>query len=87
MPRIDFERTMVIVAAMGSEPSTGFGIKIDSVVERGSLVQVHVLLGSMGSLCIQGAAVTNPVDVVEVPRSVGIVTFHDRLVTVECKMP
>jgi protease stability complex PrcB-like protein len=87
MPRIDFERRMVIVATMGSRPSTGFSIAIDSVVARGPAVEVHVVLSSAGSLCVQGAAMTNPVDIVEVPKSFAVVVFRDRHVTVECKMP
>ncbi len=86
-PQIDFKRNMVVVASMGSRPNTGFSITIDSVVERGSLVEVDVVLGGSGSLCIQGQAMTNPVDIVEVARSARMVAFHDRLVTVECKMP
>ncbi len=87
MPRIEFEHNMVIVAAMGSRPSTGFGITIDSVVVRGPSMEVHVVLSSPGSLCIQGMALTSPVDIVEVPTSVRVVLFRDREVTVECKMP
>src|SRR6266571_514856 len=87
MPQVDFERNMVIVAAMASKPSTGFAITIDSVVGRGPTVEVHVTLASPGSLCIQGPAFTNPVDIVEVSRSVGTVLFRDRHVTAECKMP
>lgn len=65
MPQIEFEHNMVVLAAMGSVPSTGFAITIDSVVVRGSSTEVHVLLGSPGSLCIQGMALTNPLDIVE----------------------
>jgi hypothetical protein len=86
-PRIDFEREMVIVAAMGSMASTGFGVVIESVVVRGPSVEVHARLGSAGSLCIQGAAMTNPVDIVVVPASSGVVVFRDRHLTSECKMP
>jgi hypothetical protein len=87
LPRIDFEREMVIVAAMGSMAGTGFGIVIESVVVRGPSVEVHVRLGSAGSLCIQGPAMTNPVDIVAVPRSFGVVVFRDRHLTTECKIP
>ena len=86
-PQIDFTRNMVTVAAMGSMPSTGFAITIDSVVLRRSSLEVDVVLASAGSLCIQGQAMTNPVDIIEVARFPGLVTFRDRQVTVECKMP
>jgi protease stability complex PrcB-like protein len=86
MPRIDFERDMVIAAAMGSMTSTGFGIAIDSVIDREPSLEVHVVLVSPGSLCLQGMAMTNPVDIVQVPKSFRVVEFRDRHVRVECKM-
>lgn len=87
MPRIDFGRNMVAIAAMGGEPSTGFAIAIDSVVLRGSSVEVHVLLGSSGNLCVQGQGFISPVDIVEVPKRIGVVVFRDRHLVHECKMP
>jgi PrcB C-terminal len=87
MPKIDFERNVVIVAAMGSKPSTGFAITIDSVVTRRSSVEVHATLSSLGDFCIQNPMLTNPVDMVEVARSVATVVFRDRQEIMECKMP
>ncbi len=86
MPPIDFGRDMVIVAAAGSMPSTGFGITIDSVIVREPSLEVHEVLSSPGTLCLQGMELTNPVDVVLVPKSFRVVVFRDRQVTVECKM-
>jgi hypothetical protein len=85
MPQIDFERRMVIVAAMGGKPSTGFGIRIDSVLTRGSAVEVHVVLGRPSG-CLEGQVFTAPVDIVEVARSGAIVLFRDREITTQCKM-
>ena len=87
LPPIDFGRDMVIFAAAGSMPSTGFGITIDSVIVREPSLEVHEVLSSTGSLCLQGMALTNPVDVAQVPKSFRVVVFRDRQVTVECKMP
>lgn len=86
MPEIDFTHDMVIVAAMGSQPATGFSIRIDSVSVHGSAAQVHILLSIPGSLCVEGGVFTTPVDIVAVTKTVAIVEFHDRLVTVECKL-
>jgi len=86
MPQIDFDREMVIVAAMGSRPSTGVAIVIDSVVVRGPSVEVYVLLGST-SLCIQGPALTSPADIVAAPKDFGVVVFRYRHVVQQCKMP
>ena len=85
MPQIEFEHNMVIVAAMGGVPSTGYSIRIDSVLTRGGSLEVHVLLTSPG-MCLVGPAFTEPVDIVEVARLVHpVVVFRDRHVAAECR--
>ena len=73
LPPIDFERDMVIFAATGSMPSTGFGITIDSVIVREPSLEVHEVLSSPGSLCLQSMELTNPaIDFIGLARSLGI---------------
>jgi hypothetical protein len=73
-PPVDFKKQMVIIAGMGSVPSTGYELFIDSVttVEWGTLIYVR---STNTAGCVVGGLVTQPVDVVRVPRTTLPVQF------------
>jgi hypothetical protein len=68
LPAVDFSRFVVIIAALGDQPSTGYGITVDSVARKRSEYLIFVRTSDPGD-CIVGGLVTQPVDVVAVPRS------------------
>jgi hypothetical protein len=68
-PAIDFDRDMLLAAAMGTRPSGGYSIEIDRVAEGETELIAHVVRTSPGSRCGVTAALTQPVDVVSVPIS------------------
>ncbi|HEX5776209.1 MAG TPA: protease complex subunit PrcB family protein, partial [Caulobacteraceae bacterium] len=68
-PPVDFSREMLLVAAMGTQPTGGYAIRIDRVIDNGTFLEALVTRTSPGPRCGATAALTNPVDVVRVPVS------------------
>jgi hypothetical protein len=65
-PALDFSRQMVVIAAIGSFPSTGYYVFVDSV--RSTLSDVLVYVRSVSPKgCAVGAAERRPIDIVRVP--------------------
>ena len=67
-PPIDFQKEMALVATMGGQRSGGYTITIESVVDRGGYVEVHVSRRAPGPRCGTIAMLTAPADVAIVPR-------------------
>jgi hypothetical protein len=65
-PQIDFEREMLLLAAMGSRSSGGYTIRIVSVRETRHALVVSVVRNLLGPRCGAIAAVTEPADIVRV---------------------
>ena len=84
LPQVDFEREMLIVAALGSRPSTGYGIFVDSAFAEGEGLLVQIRTVAPGARCGTGGALTQPVDVARVTRIDGAVRFRDQSQVHEC---
>lgn len=69
VPYVDFSQHMVLLAAMGSQGSGGFSIRIEGVADSGSELVAYVVRTSPAPSCYTAAVVTYPVDLVRVPRS------------------
>jgi hypothetical protein len=67
-PPIDFQKEMVLVATMGAQRSGGYTITIESAVDRGAYLEVHVSRRAPGPRCGTIAMLTAPADVAIVPR-------------------
>jgi carotenoid cleavage dioxygenase-like enzyme len=79
LPEIDFSREMVIVAALGSRSTGGYGILLTAASEaedEGAVVIVDS--SSPGSNCMVTDAFTQPVDIARLPLRRGSVTFTER---------
>jgi hypothetical protein len=70
LPLVNFSNQMVIIAAMGTLGSAGYEITIDSVATTGSGYSIFVRTREPAEDCGVAATVTQPVDVVRVPRRV-----------------
>jgi hypothetical protein len=68
LPAINFASSVLVLAAMGERPSTGYSVTILEVRASSGTLNVTVRERSPGSSCFTGAAMTSPVHVVEVPR-------------------
>jgi hypothetical protein len=84
MPAIDFTKKMVIAASMGSRPTGGFSIRIESVLRNGDGYDVGIVETSPGSSCVVTQAVTAPVTAVAVPVTDGEIHFFDRETVHDC---
>ncbi len=86
LPEIDFSREMVVVAAMGQQPTSGYAIIIDAAYEREDRLEV-VVKSVINLKC--GAVltvVTSPIDIVRLPKIEGPVVFREIEVVPDCKL-
>jgi hypothetical protein len=83
-PEIDFDREMVAAVFMGERRTGGYSIAVEKVEQIGSGVLLHVLLREPGPDCMTTQALTQPWQIVRLPRVEGEVDFHIRQETVEC---
>lgn len=69
LPNIDFAKEAVILVALGSKSSGGYGIRIDSVTKMRDRVDVMVTSSSPGDGCAVTTSFTWPVDLIrlEIP--------------------
>jgi hypothetical protein len=68
-PEVMFGREMLLIAAMGAQPSGGYRIRIERVLDEGDALEAHVVHVSPGPRCGAIAAITHPVDIVRIPES------------------
>ena len=85
LPAVDFSREMIVVAALGTRPTGGYSIFLDSASEGAAGVAIQVRSVSPGSGCAVTLALTQPVDVARLPRRTGAVTFVEKHETVVCR--
>jgi hypothetical protein len=84
-PTVDFDRNMVIAAAMGRRQTGGYAISIEDVSRGHGRLTVTVLESSPGPDCSTIQAYTAPVVAVRVRRSDEPVTFVERRETYSCE--
>jgi hypothetical protein len=69
LPQVDFASEMLLMAARGPQPSGGYRVVIDKVIEQPGELLAFVRFVSPGRGCGAIAAVTSPVDIVRLPAS------------------
>lgn len=84
LPEIDFAREMVVVVALGARPTGGYGVIVDGAYERDDRLEVIVSVQSPGKSCMLTQAVTQPVDIVRIPKTNRSVVFKDKENVHEC---
>jgi hypothetical protein len=84
LPAVDFARDMVILAALGTRRSGGYGVRVDSAYDAGEFVDVVVWRSAPGAGCLVTAAFTQPVDVVRIPSRKVPVRFRERATIEPC---
>jgi|SRR4030095_12539413 hypothetical protein len=77
LPEIDFSKEMIVVAAMGQRPSSGYAILIDGACDVDG--QIEVFVSSVEDVSGIGVfpAITAPADAVRLPRSDLPVVFRE----------
>lgn len=84
-PEVDFTREMLIVAAMGEKPSTGYEILIDGACEVNNQIEVSVRSVDYLKCGLQPQVVTAPLDIVRMPRTELPLVFHETEISSDCK--
>jgi hypothetical protein len=84
VPPVDFQRDLLVVAALGLRPTGGYGIVVDSAYRHADHVEVVIRKISPGSACIVTMATTQPVDVARLPATQQPVRFRERLEVRNC---
>jgi hypothetical protein len=77
VPAVDFARQMLIAVALGTRPSGGFGVKVRSVASRGERLEVAVAESCPAAGAMVTLSLTQPVEVVRVPRLTQTPTFQE----------
>jgi hypothetical protein len=85
LPYVDFGRYRVVVVGLGSRPSGGFDIRIDSVVSYEMGLYVYVVATAPGTNCVTTAAFTAPVQALRLPLTSGSIGFRKRDVVRNCQ--
>ena len=76
LPDVDFTSEMVVVAALGTRPSSGYDVVFTSASEAGEIVTVEVESRAPGAGCVTLTVITSPVDLARIPRRNGAITFR-----------
>ncbi len=84
-PEVDFSREMIVVAAMGQRPSSGYEILIDGACEVDNHVEILVRSFDSVKCGMQATVLTAPVDIVRLPRTELPVVFRETEVSSDCK--
>ncbi len=84
LPEIDFSREMIIVAAMGKQPSR-YGILIDSACEVDNQLEVLVRSIKLPTCGAEAGLPPEPVDIVRLPKTDLPVVFREIETTFDCK--
>jgi hypothetical protein len=77
LPEIDFSKDMIVVAAMGARPSSGYWTIIDGACEVNGQVEVFVSNVEDASCVSQLGIVTYPADAVRLPQTDLPVVFRE----------
>jgi protease stability complex PrcB-like protein len=84
LPEIDFSTEMVVLTALGNQPSSGYDVIIDRATEADGVVTVDVTARRPGN-CAALTVITTPVDLARLSRRDGPVVFRMSPVTTTCR--
>jgi hypothetical protein len=84
VPKVDFSREQVLVAALGQRGSGGYRIEVAHASQGDGEVVAAVLITSPGAHCATSLALTQPVDIVKLPVSNSAVRFVESSTVADC---
>jgi hypothetical protein len=86
LPAVDFSSEMILVAALGSRGTGGYGILIDGATEAANEgIDVAIRSVSPGANCVTTQAFTQPVDIARLPLRAGKIEFKERAEVYSCQ--
>lgn len=84
VPEIDFSTEMIVVAALGTRPSSGYDVVFTRASEANGVITVNAEARAPGPNCGTLTVITSPLDLARVPARSGTVLFHIMPSTVRC---
>jgi hypothetical protein len=82
LPVVEFDRELIVLAALGAKPTGGHEIVIASAVEQDGAVVIQLSATAPGQDCMTTQAITTPADVARIPRVAATIGF-DLVTTVK----
>jgi hypothetical protein len=76
LPPVDFSTEVIVVAALGAQPTSGYAVEFNSAHETNGTVTVEATSVSPGTRCITVQVITYPFDIARLTRRDGAVQFH-----------
>lgn len=83
-PTVDFQESMVVAVFMGERRTGGHRVRVESVRESGDEMVISVNMEAPGRNCMTTQALTQPYQIVRLPRLEGEVAFQIEQVEVDC---
>lgn len=85
-PPVDWAREKVVFAGLGNRPSGGYVVNVSAAEQSGDELRITIETTSPGPNCMNAAVITQPVDVVTIPRPKPgvIIRFIERERTRDC---
>lgn len=77
-PDVNFEKTTVVFAAIGSRNTGGYTVKVDSVISDAMGATVHYTVKSPGARCMSLQELTSPLEVISFDHLEGEIKFKRR---------
>lgn len=87
LPHVDFDRDMLVVAALGARATGGYDVVIEGAQQDASTIEIALRTSSPAPGCPVSAAMTQPVDLATIPASPRTVRFRERSIIVPCGAP
>lgn len=75
LPEIDFTRRTIIAVFQGPQPTTGYAISIEGLVETEALLEVTAKAFS-AERCVVSPKVTSPLHIVEIEKTNKVINFN-----------
>jgi hypothetical protein len=83
-PAIDFTRSSIILVALGTRATGGYDIAVTRLASTPDYLYVEVTSTSPGSRCGTTQALTQPFDIVRIPRQHPPLVFVEKSATEQC---
>ena len=84
-PKVDFRKQMLIVIFQGTQPSSGYGIRVTELIETSNALRVLIEETAPGKSCNVLDAVTHPCDLIVTKRVHKRVVFEINRRTTDCR--
>ncbi len=86
LPAVDWAKEKVVFAALGNRPSGGYSVAVLEAQQQGDELKITVETTTPGANCMTASVLTQPVDVVSIPRPAAgvLIRFVERERVANC---